>query len=192
MKTHLLALRCAAQPKRPSLRPQGSLTRSLPRRPPAALDPAASTAARSPIHRQATKTCRGPWAHRTAIPPSGAAPTNKITSRCPCRQVQSGTPREERDPRETYEQPAPGWPRSPSVDSDARSRSNNPSCGNQPAHIRLDRASLNTPNRKDQAARKQGRSPTPSQAAGQPMPNLTKRTTYQVSDRLVGPFISRP
>src|SRR4029450_6173515 len=49
MKTHLLALRCAAQPKRPSLRPQGSLTRSLPRRPTAALDPAASTAAGSPI-----------------------------------------------------------------------------------------------------------------------------------------------
>src|SRR4029450_8093973 len=39
----------AAQPVRPSLRPQGSLTRSLPRRPTAALDPAASTAAGSPI-----------------------------------------------------------------------------------------------------------------------------------------------
>src|SRR5512132_2698066 len=113
------ALWRVAQRGRPSLRPQGSLTRSLPRRPTAALDPAASTAAGSPTSGQVIDLLANPAAHHSAIVFRSRPRTRSSTMSLPAGRIRD--PREERDPRETYEQPAPSWPRSPSVDSDARS-----------------------------------------------------------------------
>src|SRR4029450_10412085 len=108
-------------------------------------------------------------------------PHEQDHQQCPCRQVESGT----RARNGIHARPMNSQPRLATFAFCRQGcpfQSNNRSCGNQPAHIRLDRASLTRPTGKAQQQGNKGRLPTPSQAAGPPMPNLTKRTTYQVSD----------